>query len=721
MSRRLFLLAAVVLFVGGLAALVGDASRQLPRAGSLPALNSLLAPSVARAADMDASAPLLITNPAPADPLPAEGISVSNDSAAIHVGGRRQADSAKTSQPAPLTIYMPGSEPPSKTPAKTAHSKVPSSKVSSSNTQPNTPSTTAEHEVGEDHQATNGRQKPPRVPDLQAVSPRRGGAPEQHTPPPREPDQFLPRPRATDEPSLSSASQSQHTATPQSTPFAGEDHADSAQPSLNAPSANTPSTSMSSSASDREAEPLARVASADDGAGVSLRWITPTSASLGQEVSCQLVVRNTSATPALAVLVEVHLPKSVAANNCEPAPTAEGQMLTWNLGNLAAGAAQTVQMGLTATERTALSPTAAVTCTRAAKASIEITEPRLELSVAGPQQAVLGQTATYHFRAQNSGSGPAANVVLELQLAEGLQHAQGQKPRYRIGTLEPGESRQVQVPVVGTSEGPHAIEGVILLGTTAAAKAKCEVGFVRPSLDIAVDGPKLRYVDRKASYVVKVQNPGPAAIENVQLLQHVPEGFRFVEASSGGSFDRSARQVAWFVGRLEPNESASVGIELVASESGDHCVSAAAKADDGVSGKAELVTHVEGVSRVVLDVTEDDDPVEVDSETIYRIRVTNHGSRPATHVQVAAEVPNEMNVLKVNGPAAGEVKGQQVVFPPLAALDPGKSEEYQVRVQCKKAGQTRFRAFLRHDDAPNAAIEEEQTRVYADEGVADKE
>jgi len=658
---------------------------------------------------MDASAPLLIANPAPADPLPAEAISAGDDSPAITVSGRRKANAAKTSQPAPLTVYMPGSEPPSKTPAKTAPSKVPTAKA------------TAPHEDGEDHPATSRRDELPRAPDLQAVSPRRSGAPEQHAPPPHKPDQFLPRPRATDEPSLSSASQSKHTATPQGTPFAGEDHADSAQPALNVPSANTPSMSLSSSASDCGDEPLARVASADDGAGVSLRWITPTSASLGQEVPCQLVVRNTSATPALAVLVEVHLPKSVAANNCEPAPTAEGQMLTWNLGNLAAGATKTIRMGLTATERIALSPTAAVTCTRAAKASIEITEPRLELSVAGPQQAVLGQTATFHFRAQNSGSGPAANVVLELQLAEGLQHAQGLKPRYRIGTLEPGESRQVQVPVVGTSEGPHAIEGIILLGTTAAANAKCEVGFVRPSLDIAVDGPKLRYVDRKASYVVKVQNPGPAAIENVQLLQHVPEGFRFVEASAGGSFDRSARQVAWFVGRLEPNESASVGVELVASESGDHCVSAAAKADDGVSGKAELVTHVEGVSRVVLDVTEDDDPVEVDSETIYRIRVTNHGSRPATHVQVAAEVPSEMNVLKVNGPAAGEVKGQQVVFPPLAALDPGKSEEYQVRVQCKKAAQTRFRAFLRHDDAPNAAIEEEQTRVYADEGVADKE
>ncbi len=240
--------------------------------------------------------------------------------------------------------------------------------------------------------------------------------------------------------------------------------------------------------------------------------------------------------------------------------------------------------------------------------------------------------------------------------------------------------------------------------------------MVRPTLDIAFEGPKLRYVDRKATYVVKVQNPGPAPIENVQLLEHVPEGFRFVEASSGGSFDRSARQVAWFVGRLEPNESASVGIELIACQSGEHRISAAAKADEGVVGKAEVVTRVESVPSVTLDVSEDDDPVEVDTETVYRIRVTNHGTRPATHVQVAAEVPQEMQVLKLSGPAVGAVKGQEIVFPPLATLEPGKSEEYQVRVQCRQSGQVRFRAFFRSDDTPNAVIEEEHTRVYGDEG-----
>jgi uncharacterized repeat protein (TIGR01451 family) len=701
MNRRLFLLAAAVFSVGGLAALVSGGPRRPPPGSSLPALDSLLAPAAARAADVDSSAPILIVQPAPADPLPADDVSAGGNTPSTN-GGAAQPEAATASRPGPLTIYMPRSEPPSKTPS-------------------NAPLAAGQPDNRENHQATSRRHEPPRAPELQPVSQRHAAAPVKQAAPPREPDQFLPRPRAVEPSSASSASQAQHTATPQATPFATQDQVESTQPTLNVPSMTATSANLSSTAADHDADALARAASSDDGAGVSLRWITPTTASLGQEATCQLVVRNMSATPALAVLVEVHLPKSVAASHCDPAPTEDGQLLTWNLGNLPAGAAKTLQMGLTATERAALSPTAAVTCTRAAMASIEITEPRLELTVVGPQQAVLGQAATFHFRAQNSGSGPAANVVLEVQLAEGLQHAQGPNPQYRIGTLEPGESRQVQVPVIGTTDGQHAIEGVVMLGATAAAKAQCAVDFVRPTLDIAVDGPKLRYVDRKASYVVKVQNPGPAAIENVQLLQHVPEGFRFVEASSGGSFDRSARQVAWFVGRLEPNESASVGIELIASESGDHRVSAAAKADDGVIGKADVVTHVESVPSLVLDVTEDDDPVEVDSETVYRIHITNHGTRPATHVQIAAEVPNEMEILKVNGPGVGAVKGQQIVFPPLAALDPGKSEEYQVRVQCKQPGQTRFRAFLRHDDTPNTVIEEEQTRIYADEGLGSRQ
>src|SRR5438105_6426434 len=104
------------------------------------------------------------------------------------------------------------------------------------------------------------------------------------------------------------------------------------------------------------------------------------------------------------------------------------------------------------------------------------------------------------------------------------------------------------------------------------------------------------YMDRKASFTAKVRNPGPSPLDNVQVAGIIPAAFRFIDAGSGGSFDSNTRQVSWFVGRLEPNETASVTVNLLAGELGEHRLAFAARADAGAEGQIEMVSRIEGVS-----------------------------------------------------------------------------------------------------------------------------
>lgn len=449
--------------------------------------------------------------------------------------------------------------------------------------------------------------------------------------------------------------------------------------------------------------------------GMTLKWILPRAITLGQESACQLQVRNATDATAQSVTVSVQLSPGARVEHVEPRPTAaEGNTLTWELGDISAGAGTGIQLGIVPEEQGEFAPVASVTCTRSVAAKTPIVEPRLAMIVEGPNEAVVGQNTTFHVRVNNQGTGAATGVAIELRLAEGLEGAAGFKPRYEIGTLAPGENRQVQVTVTGRDKGNFTISGQTILGDAPAAAATHAVRMNRPSLAVAVDGPKLRFVDRKAEYTIKVQNPGPGAIDNVQLQETIPAGFRFVEASSGGSFDREARQVAWFVGHLEPNETANVAVHLVAIEAGEHKLNAEAKADFGVAGEGEATTTVRGAPRVVIDVTEDDDPVEVDGETVYRVRLTNMGSMPAHGVQFAGEAPPEMKLLKVNGPAEGTIRGQQVVFPAVETLGPGETASYDVHVKCRKAGQVQFKAYFRSQDNPTPVLEEEMTRIYAE-------
>ncbi|MES1213099.1 MAG: hypothetical protein ABUL64_00795, partial [Singulisphaera sp.] len=455
-------------------------------------------------------------------------------------------------------------------------------------------------------------------------------------------------------------------------------------------------------------------AEGDQRGGVTLQWITPSAVSVGQEATCQLVVRNVSDAAARLVTVDVILPAGVEFRSAEPQATAKAGRLTWHLGDMAPGASQTAQLNFVPREQGDLTPRAAVTFTRQVAATIQIVQPQLALAIEGPRESIIGQPTAYQFRVTNEGTGPALGVSINVTPGEGLEAAQGSQSRYSIGTLSPGESRHVQVMMSGAQPGDCTLHGSAFLDEREMDKASYALRVVQPQLAVALDGPKLRSVDRRASYTITVQNPGPAPIDNVQLLEQVPDGFRFVEASSGGNYDRNVRQVAWFVGRLEANETATVAVHLMAVEAGDHHLNAEAKADCGVVGEAEAVTRVKGAPHVTIDVTEDDDPVEVDGETIYRVRLSNQGSTPARRVQFAGEVPHEMEIVEATGPATALVKGHQLVFPPVEILEPGQSVSYDVRVKCAKAGQVRFKAYFRSEDNPEPVLEEETTRIYAD-------
>jgi uncharacterized repeat protein (TIGR01451 family) len=156
-------------------------------------------------------------------------------------------------------------------------------------------------------------------------------------------------------------------------------------------------------------------------------------------------------------------------------------------------------------------------------------------------------------------------------------------------------------------------------------------------------------------------------------------------------------------------------VQLLPIEVGEQQVSAIVKADSGVSEQAAASTRVEGVASIALDVIDADDPVEVNGETTYEIRVTNRGSRPASQVQVAAKLPSQMESLDVAGPTNGRVEAAQVIFDPLDQLDAGETEVYRIKVRCLHAGHASFRAYFRTAETAKAVVEEELTRIYQDE------
>ena len=238
-----------------------------------------------------------------------------------------------------------------------------------------------------------------------------------------------------------------------------------------------------------------------------------------------------------------------------------------------------------------------------------------------------------------------------------------------------------------------------------------------PRVDLAVHGPGLRYLDRRAVYQFKVTNPGTAVASQVTLVDQVPQGFKFVSATAEGRHDFVSRTVYWVLGDIAPGESKEVSLELIAVNPGEHKNKAVATAARGIKAEGEAVTRVEGLPALLMELVDLDDPVEVGTETSYEIRVTNTGTKTETNLVLTCTVPDKMEFKGAKG-AGGlsfKAEGTDIVFEPLPKLAPRADAIYRINVKGSAPGDLRFRARIKADGLEEAVLKEESTKVYGDE------
>ena len=110
-----------------------------------------------------------------------------------------------------------------------------------------------------------------------------------------------------------------------------------------------------------------------------------------------------------------------------------------------------------------------------------------------------------------------------------------------MGDLKPGESRKLELPLVANRPG-LATNLLYARGDgNLRAENKLDLEVLAPQLDVAVDGPKRRYLERQATYELSVSNPGTAPANQVELVATLPRGLKFVSANNAGYYEESSR------------------------------------------------------------------------------------------------------------------------------------------------------------------------------------
>ena len=328
---------------------------------------------------------------------------------------------------------------------------------------------------------------------------------------------------------------------------------------------------------------------------------------------------------------------------------------------------------------------------------------------------LLGEDALLSIVVSNPGTGVAEGVVLNERIPAGMQHAAGAELEYEIGTLKPGESRQLQLPLRAVRAGN--VNNVLTAKAEANLRAeeRTTLEVVAPQLDVTMEGPKRRFLERQATYTVSVSNPGTAPARQVELVAYLPTGLKFVNANNAGRYEPATQTVHWTLDELPANDSGKVELTTMPVEAGQQTLRLAGKAERGLAVNREQPVTVEGIAAVLFEVTSINNPVEVGGQTTYEIHVVNQGSKEANNVRISAQLPAGLKFISAEGPTRYSTDGSRVQFESLARLAPKSDTSYRVRVQGIHPGDLRVRVQLLTDEMQEPVTKEESTRVYRDE------
>ncbi len=231
------------------------------------------------------------------------------------------------------------------------------------------------------------------------------------------------------------------------------------------------------------------------------------------------------------------------------------------LGNLAAGASQTLEVELTPREAGKMLVKAAAAAdgglTSEASKEVFCRKPELEVDWRGPAKQYAGTTATYYVRVRNPGTAPADDVTVRATLPNGAEFTSGNEGQsydaerrevaWRVGTLGPGDDKYMELKCVLKTPGANTMKL-----SAADAASELTVGKSAETNVIAIADLKLDIADPRgpvaiktpAVYEIHVRNRGANAAKDVNVLALFSDGIE-PEQAEGAMYSISDGRVSF--------------------------------------------------------------------------------------------------------------------------------------------------------------------------------
>jgi len=445
----------------------------------------------------------------------------------------------------------------------------------------------------------------------------------------------------------------------------------------------------------------------------------PRKVMIGRQAHFAVRIRNTGAT-ANNVVVSINIPHYVDLAAAEPStgttqapnPGERREPLEWKIPRLDADGDETLNLKLVPRKSVPLDLAMQWTFTpEASQTLVEVQEPKLAMTISGPDEVLYGQSKIYKLTVSNPGNGDTENVTVGLMpIGRSTETA----ANHRLGTLRPGETKTIDIELTARQAGAITIKAQAFAEGGLRADAAEQVLVRRANLRIEVAAPKVKYAGTVGTYRLKIVNAGNAVAESVQVAAMLPPEAKYISSTGNGRLDSGLGKVTWTVGTLQPGAERLFDMQCALTSPGENRTQFIAQGEGDLSAAATLNTHVEALADLKLEVRDPQGPIAIGDDTVYEVHVRNRGTKPAEEINLTVFFSEGLEATTVDG-GPNDISVGQVNFRPLATLGAGESAVFRVHARADKPGNHVFRAEVVCQSPQVKLAAEESTHFYGDD------
>lgn len=373
----------------------------------------------------------------------------------------------------------------------------------------------------------------------------------------------------------------------------------------------------------------------------------------------------------------------IVARNRVPEPRADAVTPT-RTNNASASSESTglPQVSAGSTEKTLQRPIATSQETVGANAGslLELKQPGITISIAGPNSMVVGQETAYEVIAKNHGTSSLNGLIVRLSLPNSVvignavalsgtvqpDREDGENAvLWEVEMIPAGQSQSLKLPLKTASPEHFAMN---VEWTALPQSQSLQVKVHEPKLDLALEGPAEAEYGIPLKYRLRIKNPGNAVAKSVEVM---------LAAESFGS-NQSV------VGDIAPGAERIIDVELLFEQGGIIPILATASSS---------VSQVRSESKIDVRVRQSKLVAKWDgaasyyqgSVAEYRLTLSNEGDAAIQQAKCSVNIPNGADLIDM--PPGSVRRGSSVQWD-VKKLMPGESIALPFKFTFSQLGQT---------------------------------